>query len=93
MGPPGQKPVLCSMSYVQMLYTQEGESFRMKVYFCMSCPEGELYGYEIFSTKELAEEWCKRENERRGYTNWPSHAYDVQEIELDSALTVEVNSK
>jgi len=30
MGPPGQKPVLCSMSYVQMLYTQKGESIRMK---------------------------------------------------------------
>jgi len=30
MGPPGQKPVLCTMSYVQMLYTQEGESIRMK---------------------------------------------------------------
>jgi len=31
MGPPGQKPVLCTMSHVQMLYTQKGESFRMNI--------------------------------------------------------------
>lgn len=53
----------------------------MKVYIAMSCPNGDLWGLQTFSSFEKSEAYCKVKNED-GYFSGSAEWYTT-EYELD----------